>query len=296
MIHHESCPLCRSRKLRIKHLCTDHFVSKEVFAVQQCEECGFRFTQDAPEEAQAGRYYESEEYISHSNTSRGIINRVYQFSRNLMLRKKAKLVRKITGISRGTLLDIGSGTGFFAGFMKTKGWNVLGIEINEKARNFSRKEFGIGVLEPSEIKNVEPASFDCITLWHVLEHFYDPYKYMEDISRLLRPGGKIIIALPNSGSYDCSKYGEYWAAWDVPRHLWHFTPNSFRRFSENTGFEITAIKRLPLDVFYISSMSEKYMGSGLSFLKGMVTGFRFWLLSTFNIARSSSLIYILRKA
>ncbi|HEX2976919.1 MAG TPA: class I SAM-dependent methyltransferase, partial [Bacteroidales bacterium] len=270
--------------------------SKEVFAVQQCEECGFRFTQDAPEEAQAGRYYESEEYISHSNTSRGIINRVYQFSRNLMLRKKAKLVRKITGISRGTLLDIGSGTGFFAGFMKTKGWNVLGIEINEKARNFSRKEFGIGVLEPSEIKNVEPASFDCITLWHVLEHFYDPYKYMEDISRLLRPGGKIIIALPNSGSYDCSKYGEYWAAWDVPRHLWHFTPNSFRRFSENTGFEITAIKRLPLDVFYISSMSEKYMGSGLSFLKGMVTGFRFWLLSNFNIARSSSLIYILRKA
>lgn len=296
MVHHDSCPLCSSRKLRIRHLCTDHFVSREVFAIQQCEECGFSFTQDCPDESQAGRYYESEEYISHSNTSKGIVNRIYQLSRNLMLRKKSNLVRKVTGIKSGTLLDIGSGTGFFAGFMKNEGWNVLGIEINEKARNFSRKEFGIGALDPSEIRNLEPASFDCITLWHVLEHFYDPYSYMDDIGRLLKPGGKLIIALPNSGSYDCRKYGEYWAAWDVPRHLWHFTPQTFRRFAGKTGFEITAMRRLPLDVFYISAISEKYRSSGLSFVRGMLTGLLFWLLSSFNISRSSSLIYILRKA
>jgi SAM-dependent methyltransferase len=281
--------------MRIKHICTDHFISGETFATEQCEECGFVFTQDYPGEESIGRYYESEEYISHSDTSEGIINKLYRLSRNLMLLKKSAIIRHATGLKTGNLLDIGSGTGYFADFMKRKGWKVRGIEISAKARDFSRAQFGLKVLDPAEIGQLEPSQFDCITLWHVLEHFQDPVKYMKDISRLLKPDGVCVVALPNSGSYDAEKYKEYWAAWDVPRHLWHFSPFTFRRFAENEGFEITAIKRLPLDVFYISAISEKYKGSKLHFLKGMITGKWFWLLSSFNILKSSSLIYILRK-
>jgi SAM-dependent methyltransferase len=281
--------------MRIKFICRDHFVSKEVFALEQCEDCGFVFTQDYPEESAIGRYYESEEYISHSNTSKGIINKLYQISRNIMLRKKSSFIESITGLKSGTLLDIGSGTGYFADFMQGKGWRVKGIEISGDARNFSKENFGLEVYEPSEIGKLEPATFDCITLWHVLEHFQDPEKYMQDIMKLLKPEGTCVIALPNSDSFDARKYKEFWAAWDVPRHLWHFSPSTFRRFAENSGFEMIRMKRLPLDVFYISSISEKYKGSKLHFIKGMITGIWFWLLSSFDISGSSSLIYVLRK-
>jgi SAM-dependent methyltransferase len=281
--------------MRIKFICTDHFISREVFVVEQCEECGFVFTQDYPEEASIGKYYESEDYISHSNTSRGIINKLYQFSRNLMLRKKSGFIANITGLHSGNLLDIGSGTGYFADFMKRKGWKVDGIEISRNARDFSRKQFGLNVFDPSEIGKLEPASYDCITLWHVLEHFQDPEKYMQDIKKLLKPYGFCIIALPNSDSFDAEKYMEFWAAWDVPRHLWHFSPSTFRRFAEKSGFELIKIKRLPLDVFYISAMSGKYKGAKMYFIKGMLTGFWYLLRSSFNILKSSSLIYVLQQ-
>lgn len=281
--------------MRIKFICTDHFISREVFVVEQCEDCGFVFTQDYPEEAGIGKYYESEDYISHSDTSRGIINKLYQLSRNLMLRKKSGFITNITDLNSGNLLDIGSGTGYFAGFMKIKGWNVKGIEISSNARDFSRKQFGLDVYDPSEIVKLEPASYDCITLWHVLEHFQDTEKYMQDIMQLLKPDGFCVIALPNSGSFDAEKYREFWAAWDVPRHLWHFSPSTFKRFAEKSGFELVKVKRLPLDVFYISAMSSKYKGVKMYFIRGMLTGLWYWLRSSFNISKSSSLIYVLKK-
>lgn len=295
MIHHETCPLCLSGKVTLKFSCTDHFISREVFQIAQCSDCGFQFTQDSPDEKEIGRYYESEEYVSHSNTSKGFVNILYQLARKYMLRRKLAIVRQASGLKTGHLLDIGSGTGHFAATMKLSGWKVSGIEINDKAREFSRSHFGLDVIGPDEISSLNSESFDCITLWHVLEHFHNPFKYAADIHRILKPGGVCLIALPNSGSPDAEHYKEFWAAYDVPRHLWHFNPATFRLFAEKTGFKLKEIRSLPLDVFYISALSEKYKKSSLSFIKGIVRAKFYAFQALFNKEKSSSVIYILQK-
>lgn len=295
MVHHHSCPLCSSSDIAVNMTCTDHFVSKELFQKARCNDCGFEFTQDYPDEAEIGKYYESDEYISHSDTSKGLSNKLYRFARNLMLRRKLKLIRKVTHLKNGKLLDIGSGTGHFAGVMKKAGWQVIGVEINEKARNFSKSRFELDVIHPGSITSLSEGTFDCISLWHVLEHFHDPDKYVSFILRLLKPDGTCVIALPNNNSYDANYYGRFWAAYDLPRHLWHFNPDTFRLFAKKSGVSVETIRSLPLDVFYISVLSERYKGSRLSFFKGMMTALLFAFLSIWNKERSSSVIYVLRR-
>jgi SAM-dependent methyltransferase len=295
MVHHAVCPLCSSEKIALHFICNDHFVSRKDFPIIKCSDCGFLFTQDYPEESDIGSYYESEEYISHSDTSKGYSNKLYRIARAIMLSRKKVLVDKITRVIKGKILDIGSGTGYFAARMKEAGWQVKGIEINEKARNFSASNFNLEVDPPDSITAYESNSFDCITLWHVLEHFHDPFKYISEIYRLLKHGGVCVVALPNSSSFDAKSYGHFWAAWDVPRHLWHFNPFTFRIFAEKSGFTLENLKTLPLDVFYISLLSERYKGSGMAFLKAMSKAFIFSFRSLFNKERSSSVIYLLRK-
>jgi len=289
------CPLCFSDKTGLLFNSNDHFVSRKDFAVFKCSDCGFLFTQDYPEESEIGAYYESEEYISHSDTSRGFSNKLYRIARTIMLGRKKVLVEKVTGLKKGKILDIGSGTGYFAAIMRKAGWQVKGVEINEKARNFSASNFGLEVDLPDRITSYDTNSFDCITLWHVLEHFHDPFKYISEIYRLLKPGAVCVVALPNSSSYDSTYYKQFWAAWDVPRHLWHFQPSTFRVLSEKSGFTLGNIKTLPLDVFYISLLSERYKSSSMAFFKAMSRAFFFAFMSVFNRERSSSIIYILRK-
>jgi len=295
MVHHDVCPLCSSEKITIPFSCTDNFISKEVFQLARCGECGFEFTQDCPEENEIGKYYESEDYISHSNTSKSFSDKLYRLARSFMLRRKRNIVRKLTAQKTGTLLDIGSGTGHFADTMKRAGWQVKGIEINEKARSFSVNSFGLDVVAPDAISNLQSGSFDCITLWHVLEHFHDPNKYASEIQRLLKKDGICIIALPNSNSFDAWHFGKFWAAYDVPRHLWHFNPSTFRIFAGKAGFMIEKVLTLPLDLFYISIISEKYSGSRLPFFTGIFVAKMYTFASFFKKERSSSLIYILRK-
>ncbi len=295
MVHHNVCPLCSSEKIFEKFRCIDHFVSHKVFSLNGCSSCNFVFTQDYPGESEIGQYYESDDYISHSNTSVGFLNKIYRLVRNLMLGRKRRIITIETGLKSGNLLDIGSGTGHFAHVMKKSGWNVKGVEINEKARMTAISGFGLDVIDPAQIASLEQGSFDCITLWHVLEHFHDPFKYMSDIHILLKPGGLCLIALPNCDSYDALSFKQFWAAYDVPRHLWHFNPSTFKLFAGKTGFRITKLRTLPLDEFYISIMSEKYLGSKLPFLKGAIKALPFALLSVFQKKKSSSILYILRK-
>lgn len=295
MVHHDVCPLCSSEKIALHFSCNDYLLSRKDFAIFKCSDCGFLFTQDYPEETEIGQYYESDNYISHSDSSKGFSNKLYRVARGIMLRKKKRLIGKITDLNRGTILDIGSGTGYFAAIMKRAGWNAGGIEINEKARNFSIKHFGLVADPPDRITTYESNSFDCITLWHVLEHFHDPFKYISEIYRLLKPGGVCVVALPNSNSYDAKSYEQFWAAWDVPRHLWHYNPATFRLFLEKSGFILENLKILPLDVFYISQLSEKYRGSALPFVKGISKAIFFACLSVFIREKNSSLVYIMRK-
>jgi len=295
MVHHDVCPLCSSEKISFFLKCSDHFLTREVFELWHCSSCGFRFTQDYPEESTIAKYYESEDYISHSSAKRNLSEKIYHFARRIMLREKRSLTENLTGLNKGELLDIGCGTGHFAGIMKEAGWEVKGIEINAKARKFAIDNFGLDVASPESISELKDSSFDCITLWHVLEHFHDPFLYSREIFRLLKPGGISIVALPNSSSSDAENYGRFWAAYDVPRHLWHFNPASFSTFSEKGGFSLQEIKALPLDVFYISYLSRKYKGTPAPFLIGIIRALPWAIQSLFKREKSSSLIYILRK-
>ena len=295
MVHHDSCPLCSSEMITDHFNCIDHFLSKEEFVIARCITCGFLFTQDYPDENEIYKYYESAAYISHSDTSEGIVNKSYHFIRQLMLLRKKRIIKKITGLRHGNLLDVGSGTGHFASVMRNSGWSVKGIEISGKARDFSSATFDLEIFAPERIAELDSGSFDCVTMWHVLEHFHDPHRYISDIIRLLKPGGICLVALPNCSSIDAKHYREVWAAFDVPRHLWHFDPATFTHFARKSGLTIERLMILPFDVFYISVLSEKYNGSHWPFISGITRAIWFSLISFLYRKRSSSVIYILMK-
>jgi len=289
----DKCIVCGSIDSSLKFICRDNLTGSGSFDIHACTNCGFTFTMNPPPEQEIEKYYDAGEYISHSDTKKGLTNALYHLTRSLMLRRKRNMIRKLTGLKRGTLLDLGCGTGYFAAFMKESGWKVTGLEVNEQAANHARESFNLEVIDVSQLPGLRERSFDCITLWHVLEHFHDPLSYMTVINRLLSPGGKCIIAMPNSSSFDARHYGSHWAAWDVPRHLWHFNPVTLRRFAENHGFTVTHVKSLSFDVFYISILSERYRGANLPFITGMAKGLWFAILSLFCRQRSSSLAFVL---
>jgi SAM-dependent methyltransferase len=294
-VHYDKCPLCLSEKIDSYLRVTDHFLSKEIFTLFRCDNCGFIFTQDHPDENSIPGYYKSENYLSHNDKIKSLSALLYRIVRSIMLKRKLRIVKIYSGLSQGTLLDIGSGSGHFASFMKSKGWVVSGIEIDKHVRERSSIIYGLQIVDPDQISTFKSGSFDCITLWHSLEHFQDPYKYAGELKRLLKPDGICIIALPNSASCDAHHYMEYWGAWDVPRHLWHFTPETFRLFSEKSGLVLKDTLDLPFDVYYISTMSEKYRSSPLYFISGIIKGMWFCLLSSVKKERSSSMVYILNK-
>jgi 2-polyprenyl-3-methyl-5-hydroxy-6-metoxy-1,4-benzoquinol methylase len=212
-----------------------------------------------------------------------------------MLRNKFRIINKYSGKKQGKLLDIGSGTGYFAAYMNERNWISTGIEADQDARSFAEEKFGLTVYKLNDIKSFNASEFNVVTLWHVLEHLPSPKEVLRDISRILDEKGICVIALPNTDSFDAHYYNKHWAAWDVPRHLWHFNLSSFKRLAKDSGLKLISTRRMPLDSFYISMLSEKYRGSVMSFLKGIIAGKIGWISSWFNKSRSSSLIYILEK-
>lgn len=295
ILHRELCPLCGSTRLKQIANCTDHYATGETFPLCECEQCGFRFTQDAPAEEEMGRYYESADYISHSDTNEGLMNKVYHHVRSFMLERKAKLVERASGRQRGDLLDIGAGTGYFAHTMEEHGWNVTAAEQNETARNYARHKFGLDMITPADMLQIEGQSFDVVTLWHVMEHVEHLSEEWDFIARVLRKNGRLIMATPNCASADARIYGSDWAAYDVPRHLWHFSPESMRQSAEAHGFRVIGVHPMPFDTYYVSMLSEKYRGHARSyFIRGMMNGLRANLSAMGNAERSSSIIYILK--
>ena len=296
MSQENNCLVCNSKDIVFRLKCTDHLTGGGDFDIYICDNCGFMLTIDPPAKNEIEKYYDTADYISHSDTKSGLTNILFHSTRNLMLYCKKHIVRQVTKLRSGSLLDIGCGTGYFAAFMKYGGWKVTGLEANKKARNFAREKFDLDVVDEIEITEFQNSQFDCITLWHVFEHLHDPVKSLTIIQRLLKPGGVCIAAMPNCSSSDAQYYRQYWAAWDVPRHLWHFTPDTFRRLTGKAGFELAGIRTLPLDVFYISVLSEKYKGSKMHFIRGILKAIWFSIPALFNKQRSSSLIYLLRKS
>jgi 2-polyprenyl-3-methyl-5-hydroxy-6-metoxy-1,4-benzoquinol methylase len=211
-----------------------------------------------------------------------------------MLKRKLHLVQKTN--QGKNLLDIGCGTGYFPHFMQQNGYNAIGMEIEPEACKFAADNFNLKVFTPDELLNEKhTGQFDVITLWHVLEHLHNPDRYLSWIFDSLKNDGSLFIALPNFSSYDSKKYKQFWAAYDVPRHLWHFNPSAFEKLIPRYGFKLEKIKKLPFDAYYNSMMSAKYAGKKLSMINGIITGFISNDLSIFNPKKCSSVVYICKK-
>ncbi len=292
-VHYTNCPVCGAPGIELKLTVTDFTVSSEKFPVAICHLCTAMFTQDIPDSSSIAPYYKSEEYISHTDTSKGLINRLYQAVRKRTIRQKRKLVEKVTGIKQGSLLDVGSGTGVFSSVMQQSGWKVTGLEPDSDAREIAIEVNGIKLDDINRFYELPDNSYDAITLWHVLEHVHDLQGYMAKLKSLLKEKGRLFIAVPNYTCKDASVYREYWAAWDVPRHLYHFSPASMKKLVEKHGMQIEAYKPMWYDSFYVSMLSSKYRSGKTKLFESFFNGLRSNWKALGNVQHCSSVIYII---
>jgi 2-polyprenyl-3-methyl-5-hydroxy-6-metoxy-1,4-benzoquinol methylase len=292
MIVYSACPCCNGVDISKVLSAADHTVSNETFEIWQCNVCTARFTQNVPDKNEIEKYYESENYISHSDTKQGFINSLYHFVRKRTLNGKRKLVEKYTKLSIGKILDIGAGTGAFLQVMQKSEWDVTGFEPDETARENAKKLYGLSLQPSEELFNLKAETFDAITLWHVLEHVHELHEYMDQLKKLLKLTGCLFIAIPNYACYDEKIYKEFWAGYDVPRHLYHFSPTSITQLLLQHGLQLKEIKPMWYDSFYVSMLSEKYKTGKNNFLNACWNGYVSNWKALFNKERCSSIIYI----
>ncbi|MBL56083.1 MAG: methyltransferase type 12 [Flavobacteriales bacterium] len=292
-IHHDKCIVCGSNDIQEKHSLKDHSHTGDHFTVSKCKNCGFHFTQNAPDSNSIGPYYKSENYVSHSDTQKGLFFKVYHAVRDYMLKKKRNLVNSVTGLKTGKLLDIGTGTGYFPNIMIQSGWKVEGVEQDEETRNYAASKFNFTIHDTPALYDLPKESFDAITMWHVLEHVHDLDGYLKKIYSILKDKGAFVVAVPNHTSFDQEHYKEFWAAWDIPIHLWHFNPATMSKLIERYGFKVEKIVPMPFDAAYVSMLSEEYKTG--SKLPGLLKGIRFALKGKSKPEKCSSVIYVLKK-
>ena len=270
--------------------CKDYTVSRETFSIYMDQESQLLVTTPRPDDEALSNYYESDDYISHSDSKHTLIDKVYQIVRNYAIKKKVKLINSFQS-SNQNLLDIGTGTGDFILACKKSGWCVNGVEPNKKANTLASGKTFIKISKDvSELRNEQ---FDVITMWHVLEHVPDLKSYISILKKLLKPNGTLVVAVPNHKSYDAHFYKEFWAAYDVPRHLWHFSRSSIDKLFQFEKMKVVKTLPMKFDSYYVSLLSEKYKTGKSNFLKAIFIGLR----SNFKAISSSeysSLIYIIK--
>ena len=283
------CPSCGHPKFQNYLTCTDHSVSSENFSLDKCEKCELIFTNPRPSLNYISSYYQSENYISHTDRANNLINKIYKIVRSRTLQKKLSLINSLT--DKRNLLDFGSGTGHFLRFCETNNWLSTGVEPEEHARTLANTKLNGKVHRNLlSIKN----SFDIITAWHVIEHVHDLNETIEHLSKCLDKNGYLIIALPNANAFDARYYKQKWAGYDVPRHLYHFTRKSF--ISLITKHNLKLIKILPMkyDAYYVSLLSEKYIKAKNRLMHAFFTAKKSNGQAHKN-GEYSSLIYVLSK-
>jgi SAM-dependent methyltransferase len=293
MIHYDQCPVCGSTGIKKVITAKDYTVSGKLFEIWQCGNCSLRFTQDVPAADEIGPYYKSEEYISHTESNKGIVNAMYLQVRKYTLSLKRELIADATGVKNGALLDVGAGTGAFVNYMQNAGWRAEGVEPDGEAIKRAASTYGIQLKASAELFNFAENSFDAITLWHVLEHVHDLHEYITQLKKICKPGGRIFIAVPNYTSHDAEYYGEYWAAYDVPRHLYHFSPASMQVLMDKHNCRIEKIHPMWFDSFYVSLLSEKYKTGTSGLFKGFWNGLTSNRKAMSHHRRASSVIYVL---
>ena len=270
--------------------CKDHTVTQETFQVIYDADWDMMRTSPQPPLADLPAYYQSEAYISHTDSTTSVIDKVYQLVKHYTLKQKVHLITKLNqGV--GSILDIGAGTGDFLVNAKKQKWQPFGIEPNSKARQLSnQKDLKICV----ELAELPQKKFDVITMWHVLEHVPDFELQLKQLTEMLLPEGHLVIAVPNFKSFDAQLYKEYWAGFDVPRHFWHFSKRSIEKLANQNNLEVVTIKPMLFDAYYVSLLSEKYKTKNANYMRALWNGLRS-NLSGWNTKEYSSHTYILKR-
>jgi SAM-dependent methyltransferase len=268
----------------------DFLVSGESFKLMHDTDRDMLFTFPQPASDRLSEYYESEQYISHTDSGKGLLASLYQLVKKYSLRKKVRLISRINS-GPGSLADIGAGTGAFLEAAKKKGWEITGVEPNAQAREASGKR---AVILEESVSDLEGKQFDVVTLWHVLEHMPELENMISKISNLVKPGGHLIIAVPNFNSYDARYYKNFWAAYDAPRHLWHFSKRAMYKLFEGK-LDFVRFKPMLFDSFYVSLLSEKYKNGNSFSLRALFIGL--WSnVCGWRSNEYSSHIYLFKKA
>lgn len=290
MIKITNCPVCEKSEFTDYITCVDHTVTKESFQLVRCNNCGFVLTNPQPEKENLGKYYLSDDYISHSGKANSLIDKLYLFLRNKSLKWKLSLLPT----SKGKLLDYGCGTGEFLKICQQNGWEAYGVEPSSVAREKAHKLTNATI--KSELQNSDE-KYDVISLWHVLEHVADLNKKITQLTDFLKEEGQLFIAVPNHQSYDAKHYKNLWAGYDVPRHLWHFNQSVMHEILKKNGLTIVKTIPMKLDSFYVSMLSEKYKDKIYSILQ-LIKALYIGLLSNWKARKEneySSLIYVAQK-
>ena len=273
---------------KIKFKTKDYLVSQENFNLIFDKESDMLITEPQPKNLE--KYYDPKNYISHSDEKNSFIEKVYQQVKKITLNKKVKLIDQYS-LDEKSLLDIGCGTGEFLAYAKNKNWNTVGVEVNQNARNkASNKNLKIY----KSLEDLPNRQFNIISLWHVLEHLPNLNEKISLIKTKLDDNGTLIIAVPNYKSYDAKHYKEFWAAYDTPRHLWHFSQDAIKILFEKHNFKVTKTLPMYFDSFYVSLLSEKYKNGKSNYLKAFYRGLMSNIKAKSN-GEYSSLIYILKK-
>ncbi|RIJ37634.1 class I SAM-dependent methyltransferase [Pontibacter oryzae] len=288
----DQCPICGKEEFKNFLVVTDNAVSKESFVIVECENCSFKFTNPRPDAASIGQYYESEDYISHSNVKTGIINRAYHVVRSITTKQKVELINR-QALAKGSILDYGCGTGTFLAACKKDGWEVRGVEPNTKAREVATQE--TGEIIAASLEDIEGEKYEVITLWHVLEHIHTLNETIAQLLECLQDDGTLIVAVPNADSHDAQEYKENWAAYDVPRHLYHFTQNTMKRFLKKHKMVLEEVLPMKFDAYYVSMLSEKHKEGKTKMLNSVVSGYRSNSYAEKNGNDYSSLIFIAKR-
>lgn len=288
----DKCPWCGSENAQLHIELKDLFLTQEPFKILECKDCGLLYTKPRPNKEEIGKYYKSDEYYSHQENKEGFIPKVYEKVKSINLKNKYTIATEKT--RKGKILDIGCGVGDFLHTMEQHGWEGTGVEPSEEAKAIAKKRIKAQLLSSEEQENLIDGSFDVITMWHVLEHVDALRWQIQQLYRLCKPGGRIIIALPNYKSYDGQYYKAAWAAYDVPRHLNHFNEETIIKIFEESHLKHIKTKKLHWDAYYISYMSEKYLHHSLPLLRGAVRG----MISNCKARKTgqwSSLVYVFER-
>lgn len=267
----------------------DYTVSQETFGLYQEEKYDMLYTVPKPSLEQLPKYYESEDYISHSDKKSGLFSMMYQLVRNQTLKNKLNIIERFQP-NKGNLLDIGAGTGHFGEIALKNNWTVTGIEPNDGARKIATSK---GISFANDIQDLEKNAFDVIAMWHVLEHVPDLNEQISQLKRVLKPEGTLIIAVPNFKSFDAKYYKQFWAGFDAPRHLWHFSKKSITKLFQEKNMEVVQLLPMKWDAFYVSLLSEKYQKGFMNYFKAIYIGFKSNWKAKENF-EYSSIIYVIK--